>query len=140
MKDERLLKSIKEKINEITVNEGSVFLIREEYKSEFPDMYILLEYFEINFGEDISKTVALAFIEICNCLDYSIVYDFGEYEFYSFGVQHRENDLPATVFADGTMHWYMLGKMHRNNSLPALITDNGNVKRWFKNGVEYFPN
>jgi len=140
MNDEKLLKKIKEKINEITVNEDNVFLIREEYKTDFLDIHILLEYFEINFGEDSLELVPLAFMDICNNLDYCIVYDFGEYEFYSNGLRHRENDLPATVFSDGTKHWYKDGQMHRDNCLPALITSDGDTRRWFSKGTEYFPN
>jgi len=46
---------------------------------------------------------------------------------------HRENDLPAVIFADGTKVWWRDGKIHRDGDKPAWIQPNGPTQ-WFKNG------
>ena len=49
------------------------------------------------------------------------------------GKQHRDNDLPAVILANGDQHWYKNGNLHRDNDLPAVIMANGDQK-WFKDG------
>jgi hypothetical protein len=49
------------------------------------------------------------------------------------GKLHRNNDLPAVEFADGTKKWYVNGKLHRDNDLPAVEFADGN-KCWCENG------
>src|SRR5271170_6044899 len=34
---------------------------------------------------------------------------------------HRDNDLPAIIYANGTQWWYQRGVYHRDNDLPAII-------------------
>ena len=45
---------------------------------------------------------------------------------------HRENDLPAIVYANGDKYWYKNDQYHRENDLPAIVLANGN-KYWYKN-------
>ena len=55
---------------------------------------------------------------------------------YCNGKQHRENDLPAIIDADGNKYWYYNGKQHRENNLPAIICSNG-IKYWYYDGGRY---
>jgi hypothetical protein len=41
---------------------------------------------------------------------------------------HRDNDLPAVIWANGRKDWYINGKTHRNDG-PAVILENGD-KMW----------
>jgi hypothetical protein len=47
---------------------------------------------------------------------------------------HRDNDLPAVVYDDGTKEWYQNDLLHRDNDLPAIIYDDGEI-RWYQNGI-----
>src|SRR3990167_3422820 len=37
------------------------------------------------------------------------------------GLLHRENDLPACIWANGMNEWYKDGQLHRENDLPACM-------------------
>lgn len=43
---------------------------------------------------------------------------------------HRENDLPAVIYGNGTKHWFRYGKFYRDNDLPAVIEWSGS-KYWY---------
>ena len=49
------------------------------------------------------------------------------------GEFHRENDLPAMIYSNGSKCWYKNGQFHRDNNLPAIIFSDGG-KTWYKNG------
>jgi hypothetical protein len=38
-----------------------------------------------------------------------------------FGVLHRDNDLPAKIWGDGSQCWYKNGQLHRDTDLPAIL-------------------
>ena len=63
----------------------------------------------------------------------------GTQEWYKNGNRHRDNDLPAIIFANGDQIWYKNGKRHRDNDLPASISFNGN-QYWYKNGKQHRDN
>lgn len=48
-------------------------------------------------------------------------------------ILHRDNDLPAIIYDDGTKVWCQNGRRHRDNDLPAVIYDNGD-QAWYQNG------
>lgn len=92
-----------------------------------------------------------SYVEDLGLNDPTIDAYFAEHEEYMFkmendnkcwynkeGQLHRENDLPAVVFANGTQHWFRNGKLHRDSkdqkgkTLPAVIAK-GN-KMWYSNG------
>ena len=52
---------------------------------------------------------------------------------------HRENDLPAIEYTDGTKSWWLNGKRHRENDLPAVEYNDGD-KLWFINGIRHREN
>ena len=52
------------------------------------------------------------------------------------GQLHRDNDLPAVIYADGSQFWYKNGELHRDNDLPAFIWADGS-QYWWKNGRRY---
>lgn len=54
------------------------------------------------------------------------------------GQLHRENDLPAITWADGSGSWLVTGKLHRENDRPAIIWT-GPIVEWHLNGKEYWP-
>lgn len=51
------------------------------------------------------------------------------------GLVHRDNDLPAIVYDDGTHEWYRYGKLHRDGGRPAIIAYD--ELGWFRHGVPY---
>jgi hypothetical protein len=65
----------------------------------------------------------------------AIEYKDGTKIWYKNGLKHRENDLPAVVFPDGHLEWWSNGKLHRENG-PAIIRAEGHVF-YIKNGEEY---
>lgn len=48
------------------------------------------------------------------------------------GILHRENDLPAVIFSNGTMFWYKDGKRHRDNGQPAVVWCCGKHGYWIE--------
>lgn len=63
----------------------------------------------------------------------AIIYTNGTKKWYQDGHLHRENDLPAVIRADGTKIWYIDGKCHRDGGNYSYIDINGN-KYWYING------
>jgi hypothetical protein len=51
-------------------------------------------------------------------------------------MKHRENDLPAVIYATGSQEWYVNGVLHRDNDLPAIIRATG-TRMWYRNGVKH---
>ena len=49
------------------------------------------------------------------------------------GEAHRDNDLPAVVYANGTQVWYLRGQLHRDGDRPAIIYDYG-TQVWYQRG------
>jgi len=63
-----------------------------------------------------------------------IIDQYGTQRWYNnAGELHRENDLPAVIFENGTKVWYKNGKRHRENDLPSVIFEDGG-KSWWTNG------
>lgn len=52
---------------------------------------------------------------------------------------HRNDDLPAKVFKNGTRYWYQRGLLHRDNDMPAIIRSNGD-KCWYQHGLLHRDN
>ena len=46
---------------------------------------------------------------------------------------HREGGMPAVMRADGTQMWYFNGKLHREGDMPAMIWANG-TQMWYFEG------
>jgi len=46
---------------------------------------------------------------------------------------HRDNDLPAIIYVNGSKYWYQNNLLHRDNDLPAIIWMSGE-KEWHQNG------
>lgn len=51
------------------------------------------------------------------------------------GLTHREGDLPAAIYMNGTVGYYKNGLLHRDNGLPARIRTDGSLE-WWENGIE----
>ena len=66
------------------------------------------------------------------------IYNNGTQYWFQNGLCHRENDLPAIIYLNGTQKWYKNGLRHRDNYLPAIIYSSGS-QEWYKNGKQYFP-
>lgn len=49
---------------------------------------------------------------------------------------HREGDLPAVIWEDGSQEWWKNGQTHRDGDLPAIIWCNV-AQFWYKNGQLY---
>ncbi len=54
------------------------------------------------------------------------------------GRLHRDGDLPAVEYGNGSKEWWRNGKQHRDGVLPAVKCANG-TKEWWRNGVRYHP-
>ena len=63
----------------------------------------------------------------------AIVYKNGTQSWYKNGLAHRENDFPAFMFKSGTKYWYYQGHVHRDNDLPAEMYIDG-IHKWFIHG------
>ena len=50
--------------------------------------------------------------------------------FYSVNVLHRDGDLPAVIYDDGSKHWYFYGTRHREGG-PAFDAPGGHREWWF---------
>jgi hypothetical protein len=57
-----------------------------------------------------------------------------EQYWYKNGMLHRDGDMPAIVYSDGTLIWYNHGQKHRDNDKPAVIYANGDVL-WYRHGI-----
>ena len=51
----------------------------------------------------------------------------------SHGLEHRDVDLPATIWSTGTQEWFHHGLWHRDNGLPAVIQNSGTML-WYEHG------
>jgi len=49
------------------------------------------------------------------------------------GQYHRDNDMPAVIWKDGSSLWAKNGNLHRDNDMPAAIYPDG-CKSWYLNG------
>jgi antitoxin component YwqK of YwqJK toxin-antitoxin module len=68
----------------------------------------------------------------------SEVDDEGNQHWFKNGKLHRDNDLPAIIWASGNLEWYKNGKLHRDNDLPAKI-QYGSLF-WYKEGKKHRDN
>ena len=68
--------------------------------------------------------------------DVPVVNKWGARRWYRDGKLHRGGDLPAGIYANGTLMWYKQGKQHRDGDLPAVIGADG-TQFWFKNGKRH---
>ncbi len=64
----------------------------------------------------------------------AIEYHDGSKVWFKNGVKHRENGQPAVDFPDGHQEWWVDGKLHRDDG-PAIITTEGR-EFYYKNGEE----
>ena len=53
----------------------------------------------------------------------------------TLGRTHRDGDLPAFVFSDGTRYWYRHGEPHRAWDLPAVVRTYCGTQEWWAHGV-----
>ncbi len=60
----------------------------------------------------------------------------GDRYWFTKGLLHRDNDLPAVELTSGEKHWYRKGLLHRDNDLPAKELTSGE-KHWYYNGLRH---
>jgi hypothetical protein len=63
----------------------------------------------------------------------AVTWSDGTREWWLNGVPHRDNDLPAFLYADGTQYWYVNGVRHRDNDMPAIVYSDG-TEEWYVDG------
>lgn len=78
------------------------------------------------------------------------LYEYEEILYYKNGVLHRDNDefgrsQPAIINKYGNGTYYKKGVLHRDNDennlpQPAIYDEYGSKPRYYKDGVEFFPN
>jgi hypothetical protein len=71
-------------------------------------------------------------------IHYDVVIKPNKTKYYLFGKLHREEDLPAIIYADGSQEWYKNGLLHREGDLPAIIWADG-TSEWWINGKLHRP-
>lgn len=59
----------------------------------------------------------------------------GNKYYYQNGMLHRENDLPAIEWSDGSKSWYYNNLKHRINGF-AIDWKDGRQEYWFE-GIQY---
>jgi len=64
----------------------------------------------------------------------AIIYADGAESWYQNNNLHRENDLPAVIRKSGEQLWYQNNKLHREKDFPAIINPNGTLE-WYINGI-----
>jgi hypothetical protein len=73
-------------------------------------------------------------LDLFDELKYRIVRDDKGVSYYNSSDQlHRDDDLPAVTWANGSQFWWVNGKRHRDNDLPAVVWSNGSAL-WYVNG------
>jgi hypothetical protein len=60
------------------------------------------------------------------------IYQNGSQKWYQHGLLHRDNDQPAMIVPGGDRAWYQRGQRHRN-VYPAIIASNG-YRAWYRHG------
>ncbi len=60
----------------------------------------------------------------------AIEYADGSKAWYQNGLLHRDGDQPAIEDADGSKWWYQNGRYHRDGDLPAIEWADGQKERW----------
>lgn len=93
-------------------------------------------------GEDISVTDALVVKKLLNGKYEDCEFLNGQITYFRLGLNqcwfkdgkyHRDDDLPAVEWADGTRQWYFDGKLHRDCDLPAVECADG-TRKWYIDG------
>jgi hypothetical protein len=60
---------------------------------------------------------------------------YGGISWYSGGVLHRDNDMPASISIEGNCEWFRHGLRHRDGNYPAVLSHTGECE-WWVNGVQ----
>ena len=61
---------------------------------------------------------------------------YGDQRWYNQeGELHREGDLPAVIYEDGSQFWLQNGKFHRDEDQPAVVTST--TQAWFKDNFRH---
>jgi hypothetical protein len=80
--------------------------------------------------------------EVINNINHTVVENFVNNklvstEWYVDNKKHREDDLPAQIYVNGTKKWYFNDFLHRENKLPAIESPKEN--KFFLLGIEVQP-
>lgn len=63
----------------------------------------------------------------------AVIYVDGSKFWFRDGVDYREDDKPASEFASGTLVWYLDGMVGRADDKPAIVWADGSAS-WYING------
>jgi hypothetical protein len=66
----------------------------------------------------------------------AVVWRDGTLDWYQEGARHRDHDRPAITLADGSCFWYQHGIPHRGNDQPAVVWADGTLE-WYRNGLRH---
>jgi hypothetical protein len=66
----------------------------------------------------------------------AVVWANGSQEWYQHGLCHRDGDLPAAVWPDRLQAWYHHGQLHRDGDLPAVVWSDGH-QEWYQRGLRH---
>ena len=58
---------------------------------------------------------------------------YGQLGWMQNGRLHRDGDLPARIYTDGSLAWYQNGRLHRDGDKPAVISGDSSLA-WYQNG------
>jgi len=60
-----------------------------------------------------------------------IIIDFIGSFYFKHKKLHRDDDMPAVEYDNGTLHWYKYGKLHREDDKPAIVDNEGGKEWWY---------
>ncbi len=111
-----------------------LLLCRDFYTLLIANFSIIVEHYTVK--EELSNKILYIF---CGQLHRNndlpaVTYADGTQEWWQHDKRHRNNDLPAIVFANGTQQWWQHGQCHRDNDLPAIIYTDG-LQEWYQHGI-----
>ena len=62
----------------------------------------------------------------------AVIFPDGSKEWYQHGLRHRNHDRPAIMRSNGDCTWYLFDQIHRNQDRPAMILEK--KQKWYQFG------
>lgn len=94
---------------------------------------IIIEHNHILFQQR-KYYITNSFKETINNIEHNVfVIEEESYFYFVDNLLHRENDLPAIIWADGSKIWAINGQIHRNKPLPSIYWSFGKKEYYWEN-------
>lgn len=94
---------------------------------------ITIEHNHILFNQT-KYYITNSYKEMINDIEHLVlVIEDKSYFYFVNNLLHRENDLPAITWSEGSKIWAVNGQIHRNKPLPSIIWNFGKNEYYWKN-------